>query len=80
MNTIIGIPAMSSFQLPDDSWDEQEEDEETIDSPDVYEKPYSLLFDGVTEALNLLKAGEYDKAKDRLIRAQVEADEAVCED
>ena len=64
----------------DDDDDLEEEEEETIEDPvDIYERPYQILFDGITEALKLLRAKDYAAAKERLMNAQIEADEAVGE-
>ena len=78
MKTIIGIPAMGSYNFPEGEWEVERDDEDLSDPAEIYEKPYQILFDGVAEALKLLRAKEYDKAKECLMNAQVEADEAVC--
>ena len=57
----------------------EEPDDHTPEDKDIYERPYNILFDGITEALKLLHAKEYDKVKEYLMQAQIDADEAVCE-
>ena len=84
IRTIIAIQAPGSHFSPmasyDDDDDLEEEEEETIEDPvDIYERPYQILFDGITEALKLLRAKDYAAAKECLMNAQIEADEAVCE-
>lgn len=82
IRTIIAIQApgahFSSMNRYDD--DALEEEEETIEDPvDIYERPYQILFDGITDALKLLRVKDYDAVKERLMNAQIEADEAVGE-
>ena len=84
IRTIIAIQAPGSHFSPmnnyDDDDDLEEEEEETIEDPvDIYERPYQILFDGITEALKLLRAKDYAAAKECLMNAQIEADEAVGE-
>ena len=81
MNTIIGIPAQGSYWPSDDDRDDDfDREEETVPDPiDIYERPYNILFDGVSDALRLLRAKEYDKAIQKLMQAQIDADVAVCE-
>ena len=84
IRTVIAIPSPGSyFPSIDYQADHEnkplEQDEETEDPVDIYERPYQILFDGITEALKLLRAKDYDGAKECLMNAQIEADEAVCE-
>ena len=83
IRTIIAIQAPGSHFSPMNNYDEddlEEEEEETIEDPvDIYERPYQILFDGITEALKLLRAKDYAAAKECLMNAQIEADEAVGE-
>ena len=78
MRTVIGIPAMGSYSFPEGEWEIEHDDEGLPDPEEIYEKPYHILFDGVSEALRLLKAKEVDKAIKCLEDAQIKADEAVC--
>ena len=82
IRTIIAIQAPGAHFFSKDSYadDGLEEGEETIEDPvDIYERPYQILLDGITDALKLLRAKDYDAVKERLMNAQIEADEAVGE-
>ena len=49
--------------------------------PDEYEKPYRILFNGVTDALAALEDHNYGTVKNLLIQAQQQAEEAyISED
>ena len=43
---------------------------------DEYRRPYTIIFNAVTDALAALDKGEYARAKALLIQAQQEAEEA----
>jgi len=42
---------------------------------DEYRKPYLRLFNAVTDALREMERGQEKNARDRLIRAQIEAED-----
>ena len=81
MRTVICIPASGfpHFSSPDPDNRPEEPVPEREDPVDVYEKPYQILFDGITEALRLLRAERYGEARACLMDAQIRADEAVTE-
>ena len=43
---------------------------------DEYKKPYFILFNGITDTLASLDAGKRGEARERLIQAQQEAEDA----
>lgn len=46
---------------------------------DEFRKPYGILFNGITDALETLERNDPTRARDLLIRAQQEAEEAYIE-
>ena len=47
---------------------------------DEYKKPYLILFNGITDALEKIDLQDYDRAKEILIQAQQEAEEAFIKE
>ena len=43
---------------------------------DEYKRPYLILFNGITDALEKMDRQDYDSVKEILIHAQQEAEEA----